>query len=137
MNALESLIQNALEIESKLGYVFKDKNLLALAFVHRSFVNENRVVTAFHNERLEFLGDSILGLLVAEYLYKNLPTRAEGDLSRLRSHLVEASSCVAYIRKLQVEQYVLLSKGERMGDGTLHRIHHGFRSRACALYFRI
>jgi ribonuclease III len=116
MKDTEQLIENAREIEAKLGYHFKDRNLLALAFVHRSYVNENRGVRE-HNERLEFLGDSILGLLVAEYLYKYLPTTPEGELSYLRSRLVEASSCMHYVQKLDVEQYVLLGKGERMNDG--------------------
>lgn len=117
MNSLEKLIFDASEIENRLGYTFKHKSLLALAFVHRSFVNENRDVTDQHNERLEFLGDSVLGVLVAEFLYRQLPTTSEGDLSHLRSRLVEASSCVAYIQKLNVEGHLLLGKGERMNDG--------------------
>jgi ribonuclease-3 len=116
MNKLESLIQQAPEIESRLGYQFKDKSLLALAFVHRSFINENRDVNE-HNERLEFLGDSVLGILIAEFLYRKLPTTPEGDLSYLRSRLVEASSCMAFIQKLNLESYVLLGKGERLNDG--------------------
>lgn len=116
MNAFEKIIHNAAAIESKLGYPFNDRSLLALAFVHRSFVNENREITQ-HNERLEFLGDSVLGLLMADYLYQELPTTPEGDLSYLRSRLVEAISCVMYIQKLNVEQYLLLGKGEKMNDG--------------------
>lgn len=116
MNAINSLIQNAPRIEDRIGYIFRDKYTLALAFVHRSFVNENRDVTV-HNERLEFLGDSILGLIVAEYLYICLPDMPEGDLSYLRSRLVEAGSCMAYMQKLDLEQYILLGKGERMNDG--------------------
>lgn len=116
MNTFEELIKNAFYIESKLGYTFKEKTLLALAFVHRSYVNENKEVTQ-HNERLEFLGDSVLGLLIAEYLYKYLPQTPEGELSYLRSRLVEASSCVAYVHKLDIENYTLLGKGERMNDG--------------------
>lgn len=117
MNAFDKLINNtATTIEKKIGYSFKDKRLLALAFVHRSFVNENRDVVQ-HNERLEFLGDSILGLLMADYLYQTLPHLSEGDLSYLRSRLVEAVSCVTYIHKLDVEQYLLLGRGEKMNDG--------------------
>lgn len=116
MNAIEKLIQDASAIEARLGYHFKDRTLLALAFIHRSFVNENKDITQ-HNERLEFLGDSVLGLLIADYLYQQLPTTPEGDLSYLRSRLVEASSCVAYIQKLKVSQHILLGKGERMNDG--------------------
>lgn len=116
MNAIQNILQHISEIESKIGYVFKDKNLLALAFIHRSFVNENR--DAFgHNERLEFLGDSILGMLIAEYLYRQLPKTPEGELSCYRSKLVEASSCVNYIQKLDLGHYMLLGKGERLNDG--------------------
>lgn len=104
------------QIEERLHYRFKDSSLLALAFVHRSFVNENREVSQ-HNERLEFLGDSVLGLLISDYLYRSLSKTPEGDLSFLRSRLVEASSCVNYVQKLQIERFLLLGKGERMNDG--------------------
>lgn len=117
MNPLEKIIKSHVEIEQQLGYSFKDKSLLALAFVHRSFVNENRELVPNHNERLEFLGDSVLGVLVAEYLYRYLPSTPEGELSYLRSRLVEASSCGKYIQKLQLERYILLGRGERMNDG--------------------
>jgi ribonuclease-3 len=66
---------------------------------------------------LEFLGDSILGFMISEYLYRSLPDVPEGELSTLRARLVEASSCIAYIQKLQLERYLLLSKGERMNGG--------------------
>jgi len=117
MNDLERIIHYSFEIESKLGHVFDDKSLLALAFIHRSYVNENKEVTSQHNERLEFLGDSILGLLIAEYLYRYLPSTPEGELSHIRSRLVEASSCILYVQKLGVEEFLLMGKGERMNDG--------------------
>lgn len=117
MNPLEHLLHKSAEIEAKLGYTFKDKNLLSLSFIHRSFINENRSLVEEHNERLEFLGDSILGMLIAEYLYKYLPSTPEGELSYLRSRLVEASSCLIYIQKLHVDSYLLLGKGERLNDG--------------------
>jgi ribonuclease-3 len=116
MSAIDELIQKAPEIEAKLGYSFNNRALLALAFVHRSFINEHREVKE-HNERLEFLGDSVLSLLVSEYLYIYLPSTSEGDLSYLRSRIVEASSCVAFTQKLDIEQYLLLGRGERMSDG--------------------
>jgi ribonuclease III len=116
MNHIEHLIQNASKIEAQLGYSFKDRSLLILAFVHRSFINENKEVTQ-HNERLEFLGDSVLGMLISDYLYRYLPTTPEGQLSYLRSRLVEASSCVSYIQALNIASYILLGKGERMNDG--------------------
>lgn len=117
MNPLESLIARASEVEEKIGYVFQDKSLLALAFVHRSFVNENRKTTQQHNERLEFLGDAVLGLLISAYLYRYLPETPEGELSSLRSQLVEAGSCMAFVHKLEIEPYLLLGKGEQRNGG--------------------
>lgn len=103
-------------IEAKLGYAFRDRSLLTLAFIHRSYINENRAVI-HHNERLEFLGDAVLGMLISDYLYRHLPTTAEGQLSYLRSRLVEAGSCVNYVQSLGIAPYMLLGKGERMNDG--------------------
>lgn len=117
MNSVELLIQNIPLIEERLGYTFKNKELLVLAFVHRSFFNENRELVAEHNERLEFLGDSVLGLLVSDHLYLNLPSHAEGQLSYLKSRIVEANSCGQFIQKLNVGEFVLLGRGERMNDG--------------------
>lgn len=116
MNTMTQLFQNIPIIESKIDYQFKDKSILALAFVHRSYVNEHQDI-AQHNERLEFLGDSVLGLIISEYLYHILPETPEGDLSVLRSRLVEANSCVTFIQKIKLEQFLLLGKGERMNDG--------------------
>ena len=116
MNTIATVQQHLASIEKHLRYHFANPSLLFLSFVHRSYVNENRE-TLEHNERLEFLGDSILGLIIAEHLYRKLPTTPEGELSTLRSRLVEASSCVAYVHKLGVEKYLLLGKGERMNDG--------------------
>lgn len=116
MNNTNEIIKNAPLIEAKLGYKFNNPALLALAFVHRSFINENRDIIQ-HNERLEFLGDSILGFLMAEHLYRNLPKMPEGDLSYLRSRLVEASSCITYVQKMDVEKFILLGKGEKANPG--------------------
>lgn len=116
MNAIDNLIRDASKIEAKLNYKFNDRKYMVLAFIHRSFVNENREVKE-NNERLEFLGDSILGLMIAEYLYRYLPNTPEGELSFLRSRLVEASSCVQYLHKLSVEEFILLGKGEQRNGG--------------------
>lgn len=116
MTQMEYLQKHISTIEDKLGYSFRDHSLLTLAFIHRSFINENRVVNQ-HNERLEFLGDAILGMLISDYLYRYLPSTAEGELSYLRSRLIEASSCVVYMQSLEIASYVLLGKGERMNDG--------------------
>ncbi|MBT3394179.1 MAG: ribonuclease III [Waddliaceae bacterium] len=117
MKDLKDLITHSFDIESKIGYAFKDKSLLALAFVHKSYVNEHRDITSEHNERLEFLGDSVLGILIVDYLYRYLPSTSEGDLSHLRSCLVDASACMRYVQELDVEEYLLLGKGERFNNG--------------------
>jgi len=111
-------IQKALPIiESQIGYIFKDKSLLSLAFVHRSFTNENRGVIDTNNERLEFLGDAILGLMVSDFIYSHLPHQPEGELSYLRSRLVEASACALYLKKLDLDRFLMVGKGESMNAG--------------------
>lgn len=117
MHALQKLLDKSDEIEKRLGYPFKDKQLLALAFVHRSYYNEHRQELKEHNERLEFLGDSILGLIVSEYLYSHLPLENEGQLSYLRAHLVEAAMCACFVQKLSIGEFLLLGRGEKMNDG--------------------
>lgn len=117
MNSVEKLLVHTPLIEERIKYAFFDKNLLKLAFVHRSFFNEHRDVVEQHNERLEFLGDSVLGLLVSNYLYAKLPVEPEGHLSHLRSQIVEAGSCVQFLQKLNIAEFVLLGRGESMNDG--------------------
>lgn len=116
MDYLKETIKNIPSIEASIHYTFKNKDLLLLAFAHRSFVNETKLLSA-HNERLEFLGDSVLGLLVASFLYETFADTAEGELSVLRARLVEASSCVEYIQDLNIGQFLLLGKGERSNNG--------------------
>ncbi len=117
MNPVEELTARVPLIEDKLNYSFSDKQLLVLSFIHRSFFNENRTLIAQNNERLEFLGDSVLGLVVSDHLYTHLPQEAEGQLSHLRSHIVEASNCAHFLNQLGISQYILLGKGERMNEG--------------------
>lgn len=117
MNLLERLKSNLESIEEKLGYAFENKDFLVQAFIHRSFINEYRVGPLQHNERLEFLGDSVLGLVVADYLFHRLPDHPEGQLSQLRSRLVDATSCAQYLQKLQLGEHILLGKGETMTEG--------------------
>lgn len=113
---MHELIRKAPQIEALIGYTFRDKNLLALAFVHRSYVNESRY-WAQHNERLELLGDSVLGLLISDHLYHMFPDTQEGDLSSMRARLVEASACTTYLTKLHVGSFLMMGRGERLNDG--------------------
>jgi ribonuclease-3 len=117
MTTYEEIVRQSEGIEQKLGYIFKEKKLLALAFVHRSYFNENRNLLPEHNERLEFLGDSVLGLLISDFLYTQLPGQPEGELSRLRSQIVDAAACADYLNRLGLGEFVLLGKGERSNDG--------------------
>jgi ribonuclease-3 len=117
MNPIEELRKRIPEIEERIGYTFNDKSFLELAFIHRSFTNENRSIVQGHNERLEFLGDAVLGLLVSNFLYLHLPKNPEGELSYLRSRLVEAFSCARYLMSLKLEPFVLMGRGESMNEG--------------------
>jgi ribonuclease-3 len=116
MNDIHQILLKIPEIEKRIGYRFTNPQLLILAFIHRSYVNEHREVKE-HNERLEFLGDSVLGLLISDYLYRSLPEVSEGDLSAIRSRIVNAASCVNFVQKLELEKFIILGKGERFNDG--------------------
>lgn len=100
---------------ASLGGSFKNKDLLTLAFTHRSYLNEHRKSAEEHNERLEFLGDAVLELVVTEYLYHNYD-EPEGVLTNWRSALVRTESLSAAAHKLGFEQYLRLSRGERNGS---------------------
>ncbi|MFP4114228.1 MAG: ribonuclease III [Spirochaetota bacterium] len=98
------------------GIRFKSLELLNLAFCHRSYANERGGGIA-NNERLEFLGDSVLGLAVAEYLYKELPDRPEGDLAKIKSFVVSEASLSEIARGLRVDNFILIGKGEEYSGG--------------------
>ncbi len=100
----------------KLGVEIKDLNLLNLAFTHRSYAHECPIVTD-NNERLEFLGDSILGLAVSNWLFVNLPAKHEGDFSRIKSAVVSEDSLFQVAQKLGVGEVVLVGKGEGHSGG--------------------
>lgn len=117
MSTLEKIKTNKTVIEKRLGHTFREEDLLFMAFVHRSFVNENKHLNIENNERLEFLGDSVLGLLVSDYLYRYLPLQPEGELSQIRSRIVEANSCMRYMQQIDVAEFLLMGKGERLNHG--------------------
>lgn len=97
--------------EEKTGLVFKNKNLLVQAFVHRSFINENPNFELTNNERLEFLGDAVLELAVTEYLFETFE-KPEGELTNLRAALVKTEMLATAAKELGMENYLLLSRGE-------------------------
>lgn len=105
------------KFEERAGVIFKDKSLLKQAFTHRSYINENRSSGLLHNERLEFLGDAVLELVVTDYLYGRMKESDEGDLTSLRSALVNADTCSLVAQTLGMNDYLLLSKGEAKDNG--------------------
>ncbi|MCB1106465.1 MAG: ribonuclease III [Chlamydiia bacterium] len=117
MNTYDHLKKGVPLIEGEMHYTFKEKSLIQLAFIHRSFTNENREVAPDHNERLEFLGDAVLGLIISDFLYTHLPDHPEGELSYLRSRLVEASACMRYLQKINLERFLMVGRGESMNEG--------------------
>lgn len=105
------------DFEKIIGIIFKEKDVLKQAFVHRSYLNENRTLGLEHNERLEFLGDAVLELVITDFLYKKFPTKMEGELTAYRSALVNATTCSEIATALHVNDFLLLSKGESKDKG--------------------
>lgn len=104
------------ELEKQLGIKFHDPSLLKRALTHRSYLNENRSVDK-SNERLEFLGDAVLELIISEYLYLTYPDRAEGDLTSFRSAIVKTESLAEASRELNYGKYLRMAKGEEDSGG--------------------
>lgn len=104
-------------LEERLGYRFADEGLLLHALTHSSYANEHRAQGLTSNERLEFLGDSVLGMVVAEHLYRTHPNMPEGELTRTRAALVCEGSLYEVAVSLELGDYLRLGKGEDAGGG--------------------
>lgn len=111
------------ELEQQLDLKFKDQVLLQRAFIHRSYLNEHPKLGLEHNERLEFLGDAVLELVVTDYLYRTYPN-PEGDLTNWRSALVKTESLSAVAEKLDLDRFLMLSKGEAKGNARSRALIH-------------
>jgi ribonuclease-3 len=105
------------KLEKELKLEFKDKDLLTQAFCHRSYLNENSNFSLEHNERLEFLGDAVLELVVTQSLYLEYPKTSEGELTAWRAALVNADTLAQTARELDFNDYLLLSRGEAKDAG--------------------
>lgn len=103
--------------EKKVGFTFLDKALLKKAFTHRSYLNENRGEALEHNERLEFLGDAVLELVVTNFLFKKFPEKSEGELTAFRSALVNTITLSKAASSIDMNDFLLLSKGEAKDTG--------------------
>ncbi len=104
------------QIEEIIGVSFDDPSLLQTAYTHRSYINEHKRAKLEHNERMEFLGDAVLELVVTDYLYRNYPN-PEGDLTAWRSALVKTESLAELAEKLELGQFLLMSRGEAKTGG--------------------
>ncbi len=103
------------DFQHSISCTFKDPQLLERALTHKSFANENKV--PYHNERMEFLGDAVLSLIVSEHLMRTCPDSTEGDLSRLRAAIVSEPALAVIGRTLALGSYLLLGKGEEQTGG--------------------
>ena len=105
------------DLEAAIGYHFHNISLLQNALTHSSYANERWHNSLLSNERLEFLGDSILGMLVAEYLFRSFPNRPEGELTRMRADMVCEKTLAAVANSIHLGDHLLLGHGEEQGGG--------------------
>ena len=110
-------MKNLLDLEHKLNYYFNDRNLLKNALLHKSLGNERKEYKNQNNERLELLGDAVLGLIVAEYLYKNYKSASEGTIAKLKAMIVSEPILAKISRQIGVGKFLMLSRGEVMSGG--------------------
>ncbi|MDP3962399.1 MAG: ribonuclease III [bacterium] len=110
------------KFSEKIGVEFRDMNLLKQACTHRSFLNENKGAGLEHNERLEFLGDAVLELVITSYLYRKYPGKHEGELTSYRSALVNTHSLARVATAIGINDYLLMSKGESKDTGRARSI---------------
>lgn len=105
------------ELEKIIGYQFKDKALMREAITHSSYAKERKAQHIKYNERLEFLGDAVLSIVVSDYIFKHCPELPEGELTKLRASLVCERSLFEFAKSINLGKYLILSKGERHNGG--------------------
>ncbi len=135
---MEELTQqfNLVALEKIVGVTFGDKKILLSAITHRSYLNEHKEATWDHNERLEFLGDAVLELVVTDYLFLSYTEKPEGELTAIRAALVNTVSLAAAAEKLGVNEFLLMSKGEAkdVGRARQYILANAFEAMIGALY---
>jgi ribonuclease-3 len=117
MNNIKNYIPNYFLFEKTVGYTYKDKKNLLLALTHSSYANESRDKNLESNERLEFLGDAVLNIVISDYIYRNYAWLSEGDMTKARARIVCEASLVQCAAKLGLGSFLLLGKGEEMNGG--------------------
>lgn len=108
-------------LEKNIGVKIKNRDLLDNVFIHRSYLNEHKSLKLASNEKMEFLGDSVLSLITSVYLFKNYPTLKEGDYTEIKSAIVKTESLAKAALEIQLGNYLYLSKGEEQGGGRINR----------------
>lgn len=106
-----------MELEDKIDYHFKNKELLTVALTHSSYANERKSQHIKYNERLEFLGDAVLSIVVSDYIFKHCPDLPEGELTKLRASLVCEKTLFDFAKQIDLGKYLYLSRGERNNGG--------------------
>lgn len=117
MDSNSQISRNIKEIENIVDYIFKDKNIIATALTHSSYANEKKAKKLKYNERIEFLGDSVLSLVISEYLFTKYPNLPEGQLTVTRAKIVCESSLSKCATDIELGKYLLLGKGEELSGG--------------------
>lgn len=132
----ETIKKSLKKLEDIVGVTFSDKTLLLSAITHRSYLNEHREATWDHNERLEFLGDAVLELVVTDFLFAKYPQKPEGELTAIRAALVNTVSLADASEKLGVNAFLLMSKGEAkdVGRARQYILANAFESCIGAIY---
>ena len=124
------------DLQKDIGYIFRDSSLLTMALVHRSHTHMNGHSTVPSNERLEFLGDSVLNIIVTEYLYHAFPEKQEGDLTQIKSRIVSKNVIAEKAKQIGLGTYLLLGPGEEQSGGRSRTslLADGFEALLGALY---
>ena len=115
------MIIDLLEFEKKIQIYFKNRRLLENIFIHRSYLNENKSFPLPSNEKLEFLGDSVLSLITSMYLYKNYPDLMEGDYTEIKAAIVRTESLAEAAKRINIGNYLYLSKGQDKEKGRINK----------------
>jgi ribonuclease-3 len=124
------------EFQERLGYRFSDRELLARALTHKSYTNERRETGSVNNERLEFLGDTVLGFVIGELIFRSFPALQEGALSKIKAHLVSAATLSEKARALGIGRFLRMGTGEARSGGAekLSLLADGFEAVVAAIY---
>lgn len=117
MKKVKEILEKASEFESNIGYTFKDKNKLLLALTHSSFANEVKNNKFISNERLEFLGDAVLNIVISENIYLMYSHLSEGEMTKARANIVCETSLMRCANEINLGDYILLGKGEENTGG--------------------